>query len=67
MKHERTCKSKSFITKVIFLTAVARPRSDPTNGKVFDGKIGTRAFVYNAPAKRNSKNRVAGTIETKVI
>ncbi|KAH7855835.1 hypothetical protein Vadar_029521 [Vaccinium darrowii] len=63
----RTCKSKRFITKVMFLAAVARPRFDSTGNEIFSGKIGIFPFTYKEPAKRNSKNRAAGTLETKVI
>ncbi|XP_026428378.1 uncharacterized protein LOC113324270 [Papaver somniferum] len=57
----RTCKSKNFITKIMFLTAVARPRLG------FDGKIGIWPFVVKEAAKRTSKNRKAGTMETKAM
>ncbi|WCJ20989.1 hypothetical protein M5689_003183 [Euphorbia peplus] len=41
----RTCKSKRFIIKIMFLAAVARPRiNNSSNG--FDGKIGIWPFVY---------------------
>lgn len=63
----RTCKSKRFITKIMFLAAVARPRVDATTNEEFDGKIGIWPFVSKEPAKRNSKNRVAGTLESKPI
>nr|GMD88115.1 Transposase, Tc1-like protein [Ipomoea batatas] len=63
----RTCKSKKFITKVMFLCAVARPRFDLERNEMFDGKIGMFPFVYKEPAKRRSKNREAGTLETKPI
>jgi hypothetical protein len=63
----RTCKSKRFITKVMFLVAVARPRWDRVKNQWFDGLIGVWPFVYQAAAKRNSKNRPAGTMETKAI
>ncbi|KAF7147220.1 hypothetical protein RHSIM_Rhsim03G0157600 [Rhododendron simsii] len=63
----RTCKSKHFITKVMFLAAVARPRFDTTRNQEFSGKIGIFPFTYKEPAKRTSKNRVAGTLETKVV
>ncbi|XP_058191991.1 uncharacterized protein LOC131309348 [Rhododendron vialii] len=63
----RTCKSKKFITKVMFLAAVARPRFDCYGNEVFSGKIGIFPFTFKEPAKRNSKNRVAGTLETKAI
>lgn len=42
----RTCKSKRFITKVMFLAAVARPRFDDDNNTQFDGKIGIFPFVH---------------------
>lgn len=68
-EHEplRTCKSKRFITKVMFLAAVARPRFDATRNQDFSGKIGIFPFICKEPAKRRSKNRPAGTLETKAI
>ncbi|XP_027074399.2 uncharacterized protein [Coffea arabica] len=63
----RTCKSKKFIVKVMFLAAVARPRFDCSGNPTFDGKIGIFPFVFKEPAKRSSKNRMAGTLETKPI
>ncbi|KAH7835801.1 hypothetical protein Vadar_029964 [Vaccinium darrowii] len=63
----RTCKSKRFITKVMFLAAVARPRFDSTGTETFSGKIGIFPFTYKEPAKRSSKNRATGTLETKAI
>lgn len=63
----RTCKSKRFIAKVMFLTAVARPRWDTSRNQWFDGKIGIWPFVEDVPAKRNSKNRGKGTLEKKPI
>ena len=63
----RTCKSKKFITKIMFLAAVARPRYDDFGNEVFSGKIGIFPLTTLEPAKRSSKNRVAGTLETKPI
>lgn len=63
----RTCKSKRFITKVMFLAAVARPRFDENNKCTFDGKLGIWPFTKQEAAKRGSKNRPKGTIETKLI
>ncbi|KAL4564074.1 hypothetical protein LXL04_028124 [Taraxacum kok-saghyz] len=63
----RTCKSKKFITKVMFLAAVARPRFDAFGNEIFSGKIGIFPLTTREPAKRSSKNRVAGTLETKPI
>ncbi len=61
----RKCKSKKYVTKVMFLACVARPRVNPLTGEVFNGKIGIYPFVHTVEAKRNSKNREAGTPETK--
>ena len=63
----RQCKSKTFITKVMFLSAVARPRYIDDSGDWWDGKIGTWPFVEYVPAKRTSVNRLAGTLETKAM
>nr|XP_043630523.1 uncharacterized protein LOC122601854 [Erigeron canadensis] len=49
----RTCKSKKFITKVMFLAAVARPRFDASGNEVFSGKIGIFPFTTLEPAKRS--------------
>lgn len=61
----RQVKSKRFITKVMFLVAVARPRWDPHRKTFFDGKIGLWPCVTKEPAKRSSKNRDRGTLITK--
>lgn len=63
----RTCKSKNFISKVMFLCAVTRPWFDNEGNETFSGKIGIFPFVYEQSARRSSVNRVAGTIETKPI
>ncbi|KAF7133354.1 hypothetical protein RHSIM_Rhsim09G0038900 [Rhododendron simsii] len=63
----RTCKSKRFIAKVMFLAAVARPRFGANGCEEFSGKIGIFPFTVKEPAKRTSKNRVAGTMETKAV
>ena len=47
----RTCKSKTFITKVMFLAAVARPRFDGLGNEVFSGKIGIFPLSTLEPAK----------------
>ncbi|KAF0682707.1 hypothetical protein As57867_025112, partial [Aphanomyces stellatus] len=64
---QRKCKSKRFITKVMFLSAVARPRYNDDTGKWWDGKIGTWPFVERVQARRDSVNRAAGTYEAKPI
>lgn len=63
----RACQSKRFITKVMFMAAVARPRYDPHRKTTFNGKIGIWPFVTHEPAKRNSKKRAKGTLVTKCI
>ncbi|XP_059315736.1 uncharacterized protein LOC132066441 [Lycium ferocissimum] len=63
----RTCKSKNFIAKVMFLVALARPRFDNEGKELFSGKIGLWAFVKREPAKRASANRPAGIMETKAL
>ena len=60
-------KSKRFITKVMFMAAVARPRFDFNKKHLFDGKIGIWPFVTQEAAKRNSRNRAKGTMETKAV
>ncbi|GJV86140.1 hypothetical protein Tco_1526038 [Tanacetum coccineum] len=51
----------------MFLAAVARPRFDMSGHEIFSGKIGIFPFTTLEQAKRSSKNRVAGTLETKPI
>ncbi|RIA05142.1 hypothetical protein BRARA_K00573 [Brassica rapa] len=63
----RTCQSKNFITKVMFLAAMARPRFDDEGNETFSGKIGVFPFVTLQPAQRRSKNRDAGTLELKAL
>ena len=58
---------QKFITKVMFLAVVARPRFDSSGNEVFSGKIDIYPFTTLEPAKRSSKNRVAGTLWTKPI
>ncbi|XP_074266707.1 uncharacterized protein LOC141589988 [Silene latifolia] len=66
-KPYRSVQSKKFIGKVMFMCAVARPRYGSNGEVLFDGKIGIWPFIVEVPAKRNSRNRVAGTMETKCI
>ncbi|XP_074277059.1 uncharacterized protein LOC141600713 [Silene latifolia] len=49
------------------MAAVSRPMYDGNGTLVFDGKIGIFPFTFQERAKRNSKNRVEGTFETKSI
>ena len=61
----RTVQNKNCIGKVMFLTAVARPRYDAQGNVTFSGKIGVWPFVKEVAAVRRSDNRERGTIETK--
>jgi hypothetical protein len=63
----RSVQSKRFITKVMFMAAVARPRYDAHKKKLFDGKIGVWAFAKKEAAQRSSKRRARGTLETKPV
>ncbi|XP_063942703.1 uncharacterized protein LOC135150363 [Daucus carota subsp. sativus] len=63
----RTCKSKRFITKVMFMSAIARPRYNEDGVCTFDGKIGIFPFTTLEAAKRASKNRAKGVLELKPI
>ncbi|XP_057808631.1 uncharacterized protein LOC131023104 [Salvia miltiorrhiza] len=63
----RTCKSKKFITKVMFLSAVRRQIFGEDGSVLFDGKIGIFPLTEMVPAQRSSKNREAGTLEQKPI
>jgi hypothetical protein len=63
----RTVQNKNSIGKVMFLTAVARPRYDAAGKVTFPGKLGVWPFVKVTPAAKKSKNREKGTLETKNI
>jgi transposase len=60
---EKTVIHKSHIEKIMFLAAIGRPETFVIDdvSHTWDGKIGIFPFVKWVPAKRNSKNRVAGT------
>ena len=63
----RSCQSKNFIPKVMFLTAIARPRFDDEGNETFSGKIGVFPLVNVEPAVRRSQYREAGTLQTKPL
>ena len=62
---KRSVKSKSHITKVMFLCAVARPRFNPSANSWWDGKLGIWPIGGWEPAQRASKNRPWGTLVWK--
>uniref|UniRef100_A0A8R7U4H5 Transposase Tc1-like domain-containing protein n=1 Tax=Triticum urartu TaxID=4572 RepID=A0A8R7U4H5_TRIUA len=53
----RECKHKNHIQKIMFLSAMARPRYDAQGNCVFDGKIGVWAYTEWVQAKKKSQNR----------
>ena len=57
----RHVQHKSFLTKIMFLCAVARPRYNTNKNAWFDGKIGIWPIGKWEPAKRKSKKRAKGT------
>ncbi|XP_042011990.1 uncharacterized protein LOC121760375 [Salvia splendens] len=63
----RACKSKRFITKVMFMCAVSRPHFGMDGQPTYDGKVGIFPFTEVMPAQRRSKNRPRGTMETKAV
>ncbi|RHY26140.1 hypothetical protein DYB32_007848, partial [Aphanomyces invadans] len=63
----RSTQSKCFIKKVMFLSALARPRWDDDKADWFDGKIGIWNFTQVVPATRSSRNRPAGKLELRPI
>eukprot|EP00171_Calliarthron_tuberculosum_P000550 IDg550t1 len=48
----RACKSKRYITKVMFMCAVARPRWDSHANRHFDGKIGIWPFIFQRACEK---------------
>ncbi|CAM9647864.1 unnamed protein product, partial [Discosporangium mesarthrocarpum] len=56
--------NKRFITKVMFLAAVARPRMI-SDGVWFDGKVGIWPIADTVAAMRSSKKRKKGTMMLK--
>jgi hypothetical protein len=63
----RATKSKKYITKVMLLCAVARPRWDTRANRYLDGKLGMWPFVEKVPVQRASRNRPRGTLITKLV
>ena len=63
----RTVHNTHSIGKVMFLTAVAKPRYNEDGEMTFDGKLGIWPFVVETEAQRTSQNRDRGTIELKPV
>ena len=62
---KRCVKSKSHITKVMFLCAVVHPCFNPSANSWWDGKLRIWPIGDWEPAKRASKNRPRGTLVWK--
>ena len=62
---KRCVKSKSHITKVMFLCAVAHPRFNTSANSWWDGKLGIWPIGGWEPAQRASKNQPRGTLVWK--
>ena len=56
----RHVQHKSFLTKIMFLCTVARPRYNTNKNAWFDGKIGIWPLRKWEPVKQSSKNRAKG-------
>ncbi|GAA0139338.1 hypothetical protein LIER_00903 [Lithospermum erythrorhizon] len=63
----RTCQSKNYIGKVMFLVAMARPRFEANGNEIFSGKIEVFPFVKTVQAQCRTRNRDVGTLEMKPI
>ena len=62
----RHVQHKSFLTKIMFLCAVARPRYNTTRKNAwFDRKIGIWPIGKWEPVKRSSKKRTKGTSDNQ--
>ncbi|XP_074282914.1 uncharacterized protein LOC141607464 [Silene latifolia] len=55
------------LTKQFVFKEQTRPKYGPNKEVICDGKLGIWSFVMEVPAKRKSKNRSVGTLETKCI
>ncbi|XP_021751380.1 uncharacterized protein LOC110717052 [Chenopodium quinoa] len=63
----RPIQSTRFKLKAMFMGLIGKPLYDTDGGLLHDGKYGIFPFTVKQLAKKSSKNRVAGTWETKVI
>ncbi|KAG3207206.1 hypothetical protein PC128_g218 [Phytophthora cactorum] len=61
----RQVRSRRYITKVMMLAAVARPRWDTASNSYFNGKLDIWSFIVQEPAVRSSARRPFGAIVTK--
>ncbi|XP_021736527.1 uncharacterized protein LOC110703077 [Chenopodium quinoa] len=62
----RAQQSRRFKIKAMFMGMIGKPLFDAENNMIHDGKYGPFPFVKYERAKKKSKNRDAGTLETKL-
>ncbi|XP_021755275.1 uncharacterized protein LOC110720547 [Chenopodium quinoa] len=63
----RAQQSRRFKIKAMFMGMIGKPLFDEQNNMIHDGKYGLFPFVKYEMAKKKSKNRDAGTLETKAL
>ena len=61
------CSANRTSCSVTFLAAVARPRRNTVDHQNFDGNIAIFPFTMEVEARRNSRNRAAGTMMTTLV
>lgn len=67
LESDRASKSKRFLTKFMFKCAVGKPHIAFNGETIFDGKFRIFLFETVEPTKMNSKNRLKGILETKLM
>ncbi|XP_021726134.1 uncharacterized protein LOC110693281 [Chenopodium quinoa] len=63
----RCQQSKRYKIKAMFMGMIGKPLYDRSGNMLHDGKYGMFPFTYQQRAKKKSKNRDAGVMETKVV
>ncbi|XP_021762524.1 uncharacterized protein LOC110727264 [Chenopodium quinoa] len=59
--------SKRYKIKAMFMVMIGKPLYDLIGNMLHDGNYGIFPFTYQQIAKKKSKNRDAGTLETKAV
>ncbi|XP_021724895.1 uncharacterized protein LOC110692203 [Chenopodium quinoa] len=59
--------SKRYKIKAMFMAMIGKPLYDLIGNMLHDGKYGIFPFTYQQMAKKKSKNRDVGTLETKAV
>ncbi|XP_021736541.1 uncharacterized protein LOC110703092 [Chenopodium quinoa] len=61
----RCQQSKRYKIKAMFMGVIGKPLYDSNGNMLHDGKFGIFPFIYQQRAKKKSKNRDTGVLETK--